>query len=276
MIPFKHLYCNGCSTMAGGGLEIMKTDLLKYYKDTYNVEWKSERDIMWPKLVANHFNLKIYDYSKSGAGVERFIRETYEFIHEHPDIVNETIFFIECPIIWNKMDVWSNKENEYIICNTNLKYDERGKALNELHSINLSKDYFYQTKEEAKSLIEDLKAPLTAAMVKTWNPKQYTKKIMQNLVGLISFMKLRELEFYILPSAIDIQYLEMNIRNIHKHFLDLEIDGEKHQSDFHNWQGHRYTISKETNDIFIDTHGGYFAHKRWAEEVIKKLKEKYE
>jgi hypothetical protein len=262
--------------MAGGGLESIKTDLLKYYKDTYGVEWKSERDIMWPKLVANHFGMKIYDYSKSGAGVERFIRETYEFINEHSHILNETIFFIECPIIWNKVDIWSNDENQYIICNTDLDHDDRGKSLNKLKNIHLSKDYFYDTSEDKVYLTKILKPELKPAMLKTWNPKQYTQKIMQNLVGLISFMKLKELEFYILPSAIDINYLEMNIKNIHKHFLDLEIDGEPHQSDFHNWQGHRYTISKETNDIFIDTHGGYFAHKRWAKEVIKKLKETYE
>jgi hypothetical protein len=273
---FKNLYCNGCSTMAGGGLEPMNLELLKYYKDTYGVEWKSERDIMWPKLVANHFEMQICDYSKSGAGIERFIRETYKFINDNSEIINETLFFIECPIIWNKVDVWSNKENEYIICNTNLKYDERGKALNELESINLSKDYFYQTKEEGKALDDDIKSELTNSMIKTWNPKQYTEKIMQNLVGLISFMKLKKLEFYILPSAIDINYLRMNINDIYNHFLNLEIDGEPYQSDFHNWQGQRYTISKETNNIFIDTHGGYFAHKRWAEEVIKKLKEKYE
>ncbi len=273
---FKNLYCNGCSTMAGGGLEIVKTDLLKYYKDTYGVEWKSERDIMWPKLVADYFNLEIFDYSKSGAGVERFIRETYEFIESYNGIINDTIFFIECPIIWNKVDVWSNYDNEYVICNTDLKYDERGKALNELETIHLSKDYFYDSKSEKIELENRIKPELKAAMIKTWNPNQYTKKIMQNLVGLISFMKLKDLEFYILPSSINISYLEMHIKDIHNHFLDLEIDGEKHQRDFHNWQGHRYTISKETNDIFIDTHGGYFAHKRWAEEVIKKLKEKYE
>jgi hypothetical protein len=262
--------------MAGGGLEPMKTELLKYYKDTYGVEWKSERDIMWPKLVADHFGMQIYDYSKSGAGIERFIRETYEFIYDNPNIINETIFFIECPVIWNKVDVWSNKESEYILCNTNLKYDDRGKMLNELESINLSKDYFYQTKDEAKSLDDDLKSELTKCMIKTWNPKQYTEKIMQNFVGLISFMKLRGLKLYILPSAIDVSYIRKRISDIDIHFLDLEIDGEKHQNDFHNWQGHRYTISKETNDIYIDTHGGYFAHKRWAEEVIKKLKEIYE
>lgn len=273
---FKNLYCNGCSTMAGGGLEIIKTDLLKYYKDTYGVEWKSERDIMWPKLVADHFGLQIYDYSKSGAGIERFIRETYEFIDKYSYLVEETIFFIECPIIWNKVDIWSNKENEYIICNTNLKHDDMGKVLNELEHINLSKDYFYDTKEQTELLNNDLKSELTNAMFKTWNPKQYTEKIMQNLLGLISYMKLKNLEFYILPSAIDIGYLHRNIKDIYNHFLDLEIDSEKHQSDFHNWQAFRYTISKETNDIYIDTHGGYFAHKRWAEEVIKKLKEKYE
>ena len=149
---FKHLYCNGCSTMAGGGLEPMKTDLLKYYKNTYGVEWKSERDIMWPKLVADNFGMQIYDYSKSGAGVERFIRETYEFIQSNNDIINQTIFFIECPVIWNKIDVWSNEDNEYLICNTDLNYDERGKALDTLKDIHLCKDYFYQSKTEIKEL----------------------------------------------------------------------------------------------------------------------------
>ncbi len=273
---FKNLYCNGCSTMAGGGLEVTKTELLKYYKDTYGVEWKSERDIIWPKLVADHFAMNIYDYSKSGAGVERFIRETYEFINDYSHIVDETIFFIECPIIWNKVDVWSNIHNEYIICNTNLEYDERGKSLDKLKSINLSKDYFYDTIDDKNSLDIEIMPELTASMLKTWHPKKYTKKIMQNLLGLISFMKMRELEFYILPSAIDIVYLQVNLKNIRNHFLDLNIDGEEHQHDFHNWQGQRFTITKETNDIFIDNHGGYFAHKRWAEAVIKKLKETYE
>lgn len=273
---FKHLYCNGCSTMAAGGLEVIKTDLLKYYKDTYGVEWESERDIMWPKLVADHFGMKIYDYSKSGAGVERFIRETYEFINDNSHIINETIFFIECPVIWNKVDVWSNEDNDYLICNTDLNYDERGKSLNTLKDIHLCKDYFYQTKEEIAELESRIKPELKAAMFKTWNLKKYTQKIMQNLVGLISFMKLKNLEFYILPNAIDTNYLQMNIGSIQKHLLDLEINDEKHQHDFHNWQGQRYTITKETNGIYIDTHGGYFAHKRWAEDVIKKLKELYE
>ena len=273
---FKNLYCNGCSTMAGGGLEPMKTDLLKYYKDTYGVEWKSERDIMWPKLVADHFGMQIYDYSKSGAGIERFIRETYEFIYDNPEIINETIFFIECPVIWNKVDVWSNEYNEYLICNTDLKYDDRGKLLYELADIHLCKDYFYQTKYEIEEIENRVKCELKASMIKTWNPKKYTEKIMQNLVGLISFMKLKELELYILPSAIDTGYLKTHINDIEKHFLDLDIDDDKNQRDFHNWQGQKYTISKETNDIYIDTHGGYFAHKRWAEEVIKSLKEKYE
>jgi hypothetical protein len=220
--------------------------------------------------------MKIYYYSKSVAGVERFIRETYEFIESYNHIINDTIFFIECPVIWNKVDIWSNEDNEYLICNTDLKYDDRGKMLNQLENIHLCKDYFYQTKTEISELEKRIKPELKASMFKTWNPKQYTKKIMQNLVGLISFMKMSGLEFYILPSAIDINYLQMYIKDIHNHFLDLEINGEKHQNDFHNWQGYRYTISKETNDIFIDTHGGYFAHKHWAEEVIKKLKEKYE
>lgn len=275
-MKFKNLYCNGCSTMAGGGLEVINTDLLKYYKDTYDVEWKSERDIIWPKLVADHFGMQIYDYSKSGAGIERFIRETYEFIFENSHIINETIFFIECPVIWNKVDIWSNVDNEYIICNTDLKYDERGKELNELKDIHLCKDYFYQSKLEIVELENRIKNELKLAMFKTWNPKQYTRKVMQNLIGLVSFMKLKQLEFYILPSAINITQLRNGVSDIDKNFLSLNIDDETNINDFHNWQGQRFTITKETNGIFIDTHGGYFAHKRFAEAVIDKLKQNYE
>ncbi len=90
----KNLYCNGCSTMCGGGLEIVKPDLLEYYKTNYGVTWETERDIMWPKLVADGLNLKIHDYSKSGAGIERYIRETYDYIYEDFKRAEETIFHI--------------------------------------------------------------------------------------------------------------------------------------------------------------------------------------
>lgn len=275
-MKFKNLYCNGCSTMAGGGLEVINTDLLKYYKDTYGVEWKSERDIIWPKLVADHFGMQIYDYSKSGAGIERFIRETYEFIFQNNHILNETIFFIELPVIWNKVDVWSNVHNKYLICNTDLKEGENHKIIYELRDIHLCDDYFYQSSEDRKLMESEIKPELLKSMFKTWNPKKYTEKVEQNLYGLISYMRYRNLNFYLLPGAVDINKMQMAIPDIDTHFLDLEINGETHQNDFHNWQGQRYTITKETNGIFIDTHGGYFAHKEFSEAVIDKLKQNYE
>lgn len=275
-MKFKNLYCNGCSTMAGGGLEVIKTDLLRYYKDTYGVEWKSERDIMWPKLVADHFGMQIYDYSKSGAGIERFIRETYEFINDNSHIINETIFFIECPVIWNKVDVWSNQHDMYLICNTDLNYDEDGRINYTLKDIHLCDDYFYQSEEDRKHMESIVRPELLESMIKTWNPHKYTDKIMQNLLGLIAFMKLKNLEFYLLPSAIDFNLLFRHFSNISDNFLNLEIDNDKLITDFHNWQAGRHTITIETNGKFVDTHGGYFAHKKFSEAVIDKFKKKYE
>lgn len=273
-MKFKNLYCNGCSTMAGGGLEPIKIDLLQYYKDTYGVEWKSERDVMWPKLVADHFEMQIYDYSKSGAGIERFIRETYEFIFENSHILNETIFFIECPVIWNKVDIWSNIHKRYLICNTDLQEGENHKIIYKLKDIHLCDDYFYQSTEDRSKMESEIRPELLSSMLKTWSPKKYTEKIEQNLYGLISYMKYRNLKFYLLPSAIDITKLRMAVYDIDKNFLSLNIDDETNVNDFHNWQGQRFTITKETNGIFIDGHGGYFAHKRFAEAVIDYLKNK--
>lgn len=277
----KNLYCNGCSTMCGGGLEIVNKELLQYYKERYNVEWNSERDIMWPKLVADKMELKFYDYSKSGAGIERFIRETYDYIYEDFDRADETIYFIELPVIWNKVDLWSNIHNRYLICNIDLVddpiYEMDGYVKGSFKDLHICDDYFYQSEKERKEIESELAPVLRESFKKTWAVKQYEKKIIKNLIGLLGYMKYKNYTFYILPSAIAIAYIKQFIPDIYNHTLQFS-EKEKISGiglDFHNWAaGENMKIINETDGVFGDTHPGYFAHQKWAEKVVKYLKEK--
>ena len=276
----KNLYCNGCSTMCGGGLEVVKTDILDYYKSRYGVTWETERDIMWPKLVADGLNLKIYDYSKSGAGIERYIRETYDYIYEDFTRAKETIYFIECPVIWNKIDVYSNKYKEYLICNVDLyegnpEYDGTAFTKGTMRDLHLCKDYFYESAGQKNEIESDIKEPLLEAYKKTWNIKEYEKGILKSFVGLLALMKYKGYKFYILPSAIHITYIKEFIPEIKANILYLSPDMSKNgltDCDFHNWaSGNKMKIKDETDGIFDDTHPGYFAHQKWSQMVIDYL-----
>lgn len=282
-MKFKNLYCNGCSTMCGGGLEVVHKDLLKYYEDRYGLKWNSERDIMWPKLVADNLQLNIHDFSKSGAGIERYIRETYDYIYEDFKRAEETIFFIELPVIWNKVDIWSNPHKRYLICNIDLVdnpiYESDGYVKGAFRDLHLCDDYFYQSEKERKEIENELAPALRESFKKSWATKQYEKKIIKNLIGLLGYMKYKKYTFYILPSAINLGYIQQFIPDIYDNILlfsDVD-DSELHINwDFHNWASKNdMKITNETDGKFVDTHPGYFAHVKWAEMVTKFLKEKY-
>jgi len=235
---------------------------------------------MWPKLVADGLNLKIYDYSKSGAGIERYIRETYDYIYEDFTRAKETIYFIECPVIWNKIDVYSNKYKEYLICNVDLYgdgpiYDETAFTKGTMRDLHLCKDYFYESAGQKNEIESDIKEPLLEAYKKTWNIKEYEKGILKSFVGLLALMKYKGYKFYILPSAIHITYIKEFIPDIKANILYLSPDMSKNgltDCDFHNWaSGNKMKIKDETDGIFDDTHPGYFAHQKWSQMVIDYL-----
>ena len=143
-----------------------------------------------------------------------------------------------------------------------------------MSNIHLCKDYFYETSNQKLEIEEDLKEPLLEAYKKTWNIKQYEKTILKSFVGLLAVMKYKKYKFYILPSAIHINYIQQFI-DIKENLLYLSPDMVKDGitgCDFHNWSsGNSMRIKDETNNIFDDTHPGYFAHKKWAEMVIDYL-----
>ena len=66
---YETLYVNGSSLTAGGGLG--NSDIKDEYKRVYGLEWNNEKDITYPKYVADYFNMELVHKALSGSGAPR-------------------------------------------------------------------------------------------------------------------------------------------------------------------------------------------------------------
>ena len=117
---FNQIYFNGCSFTEGGGFEAKKEHVRAAYKEQYGFEYESQVDVCYPTLVGKQLGIKIINDAKSGSGTDRTIRKVYDYIFKNKiDEVKKTLFILELPDAINRLDVFSNKYNKYLIANTN-------------------------------------------------------------------------------------------------------------------------------------------------------------
>ena len=120
----KYLYTDGCSHTAGGGMEIWKNSVINAYKEMHDITLWNERDVAWPKLLANHLKLKLDDKSESGAGADRVWRQAWEYCNANMDRARQTLFILEIPSYFNRLDIRDTWEQEWLITNPEWKYED--------------------------------------------------------------------------------------------------------------------------------------------------------
>jgi hypothetical protein len=262
MKKYKYLYVNGSSFTAGGGFEPIKDYVLKFYKETYNVEWKNEREIAWPKLLADKLGLELIDESKSGGGPERVVRMTYDYLFKYGRKIDETLFILEIPSAHNRIDIYSNHFNKYLICNPNYNMDGKNTIFEDMK---LTQGYHeYQDFEDVQLHIYD---SMVDYLTKFHNIDEYDNNVSKDIIGLYSLLRNKNLLFYFTNSGFDskIGYFYDDVYL--KHFFPFE------HTDFYNWtiNTNKKTITDETNGYIKDGHPGYFAHKEWAKKLYEYL-----
>ena len=268
MKKFKYLYTDGCSHTAGGGMENWKMDIINCYKEKYNIDIKHHRDCAWPKLLATKLNLKLEDRSESGAGADRIWRQAWEYCNGNLEKAKETIFILEVPSFLNRSDV-RFKDDKWVICNT--EWNDDG----EIDSIEMVDSY------DSRTTLDDLpkkkelytKYLTTFTDYGTWEQSVYFK-----LAGLISYFRLNNIKFYIIPNGI--------YYTIFKSSYGLDIDENLLKVNYKNNSYNEFTGLANQNGLQIcndlseyndkyevtkDGHPGYFAHKIWADGVYEFL-----
>ena len=256
---FDTIYVHGCSHTAGGGL--YEEDAKRKYKEIYDLEWNTEREVNFPSYLGKHFDCELIDESMCGSGAPRLVRQTFDYIFKVGlEKAKKTLFIFQINTPVHRLEYYCNEINDYLI--VNVQYNNKGEfdyvSAVDSHSKNETKynyDYF------KNKINKDIEYQLS----NYHEPFLYLQKIHNELSGLFSYLELNSIEYFF---GFD---TGNNIRSVNEE-RRIDIDGVD-------------TINKYTNDIIKgrlsdeipdcnDHHPGYFGHKSFAERLIKFLEEK--
>jgi hypothetical protein len=270
----KLIYCNGSSHSAGGGLELTTTladnttFVRNYYKDRYNVWWDTQKETTYSHRLANIIGCDVVNDSTSGGGTGRSIRMAYEFVKNNWKRKNELFLILELPSL-ARLDIFSKKLNDYIICNilyTSTDYsDEKYNHLFATRKYSTEETYMDFERIGAKNLkvyIENF-----------YSRKAEFTKITRELDTFLSFLKFNNIKFIFFNGEFNIGIDSIFKQN---NMLKLKI-GNKIYTDFHEFSvDTKSTIAEDTDLLTMDLHPGYFSHIKFAELLNGYIKEKYD
>lgn len=257
---YKKLYVNGCSHTAGGGLD--SGNVKKLYKEFYDVTWDKEKEITYPKYVAEKLDIGIFNDAQSGSGAPRLIRRTWEYIsHYNLEELKKTIFLLQINNPINRVEYFCKKINDYLIINCHYNNDLTFSEFSVVHRWTDSEKI--HDHEMFKGEIED---DIRNFMNKYHDPFEYQKTFIGQLIGLFSFFILHRIEFFFI---MDDHSLENNKDFFYKSEelkkRRIEIDGFYSINPFcHHYKN---TIKGDLNGLDEDTHPGYFGHKMYGEKL---------
>jgi hypothetical protein len=270
----KLIYCNGSSHSAGGGLEITstltdnKTFVRDYYKDTYNVWWDNQEEVTYSHRLANIIGCNVVNDSASGGGTGRSIRMAYDFVKKNWKQKDELFLILELPSL-ARLDLFSKKLNDYIICNilyTSNDYSDE--TYNHLFATRK-----YSTEETYMDFSTIGAKNLKVYLENFHSRKTEFTKIQRELDTFLAFLKFNNIKFIFFEGEFNIGIDSIFKKN---NMLKLQ-EGKKFYTDFHQFSvDTNTTIAEDTNLLSMDLHPGYFAHIKFAELLDGYIKEKYD
>ncbi len=268
---YKTLYVNGSSLTAGGGLG--NSDIKEEYKRLYGVEWNNEKDVTYPKYLADKFNMKLVHKALSGSGAPRLVRETYEYILEFGiEKARETLFLFEITDPIHRVDLYCEEIGDYVI--VNVRYDDDNLSSPKISSIQVqhttTKDGRYFDYKFFEGKIEN---EIKSYLEKYHNPVAYTEKYYGDVAGLLSFLKENGLQFFYMFNEHTLKTPFPQFYNDYKNH-EIRIQGHNCINQFAGINN--LTIRDELKGFSTDMHPGYFGNLKFSEllidEIYKKLK----
>lgn len=176
------LYVNGCSFSCAGGLDI--PEVKELYLDK-GITIENHLEFSWPEILSKKLNIELINDSVQGGSINRLIRTTYEHLLK-TKFSKEFYYILELPPVWRD-EIYSNKLNRFVnITHGNLKNPEfdRTEEVNGYSKSDLLKIH-RNTINWFESFIDyDVE----------------TKKTLFNLIGLISTLKHKEINFLFLEN----------------------------------------------------------------------------
>lgn len=259
---YEFFYVNGSSHCEGGGLEesnIRGIGVHGLYKKIHNVTWKNREEVNFGYRLSKLINVECINEAKSGSGVQRIVRMTYDFIEKNWKNKDKFFIILDKPDP-GRCDVFFNKTNNYYIVNSN--------NTDGVYSLaGATRDYF-----NPKILQEDLQYKDDFI---NWHKNHFNFEVnFKNdeyaLVGLYSFCKFNNIKIFL---------MQKNWLLLQEAFDDSDIikfAADKEAYDIHSYcLRNKLTITDELKGEltdYEDLHPGYYGHIEYANELYKFLK----
>ena len=263
---FDTVYANGSSLTAGGGIN--DKFIKKEYKRQHGIEIDNEKDVTYPKYIADYFSCNLVNEALSGGGPSRLVRMVYEYIKNVGMVSsNRTLFILEIPEPVHRIDMYFEKIESYVI--VNVRYDNNDSEITsiQIQETTAPDGKFY----DSEFLHTEFKDEVLNYLQKYHNPIVYTEKVIGEVTGLLSFLEENKFEYYY--NFENDTYRNM-FSTFYKNILhrELKVGGSYNINKFCSVKN--LTLKYELNGITKDTHPGYFGNKLYAETAIPVLVEK--
>lgn len=253
MKNFKTLYATGCSHTAAGGLWWHQS--IEWYGKNHNIFYKNEKDVAYPKVLADSLGLKCVNTAKSGTGAKRLIRKTWQYIREVGlDSAKETLFILQINNPLVRLDFYCNELERYLV--VNCRFDNDGKI-----------DWIESCDSHPNPSKPRVEFEKYTTNIKSYLENHYDLKgeydiLGMQFLGLISFFELHNIEYFIeATDGFFVNYLvDESIKN---RIIDIEGSNALNLWAYKNGK----LISDETNGYAGDNHAGLFANREWAEKL---------
>jgi hypothetical protein len=265
MKKHKTLYATGCSHTAGGGLWWPQS--IEWYGKNHNIFYNNEKDVAYPKVLADLMGLQCINTAKSGSGAARVLRKVWQYIREVGlEEVKQTLFFLQINNPIFRRDFYSKELNCNLV--VNCRYDDNEKIdwiqTCDLHPTPTKpRSYFESYDKDFKHYLENYHSILN----------EYDELGMQ-FIGLFSFFKLHNIDFFI--EATDSFFCNYMIDSIYTpDFKNKHIVMINGNNCLNLWAYEsKKLIEDETNGFAKDNHAGLLAQIEWAEMLEKFIKER--
>jgi hypothetical protein len=253
-MKFDKIYANGSSFTCAGGLN---SPLIRgMYKSLLNLNLSDDYiQYAYPNIIAKKLKVNIINEAASVGSVNRVIRKTYEYIYKNPPILLETLFILELPPMWRD-EIYSNEFDKPMNINVGVFTDPKvgisaalGKKINNVTNVQKNlESYFYNFV----------------------NFEFDYKKTMNNLLGLMYFLKHNNLNVILLDNCEFEKFLKDNYPKHDFNFINFD------NQLMYNWFDiNMLKINDELgNNIERDNHAGIVGNQQIANIVLNYLDNK--
>jgi hypothetical protein len=249
---YNKIYSGGSSFSCAGGLNWGEVQNL--YSTLHDIKINNHIDYAYPNLISKKNDVSIVNDSIPGGSANRMIRKTFDYIHNHQSESKTTLFLLEIPPMWRD-EFYSNDFDKMF----NITW---GVLKNSDDNTDVANGY-----DKSESLL--IKNDLRDYFSKFINVDFEIKKTMNNILGLLSYLKLNNIQYVLLNGFEFYTFLLKNNLKLDYNFYWIDGSIEPINISFIN---KNLTITQELNDIYTDNHLGYFGNEYVANNLNEFIK----